>query len=201
VTPRIDVSATEIPDVLIIRTREFRDARGAFSECYSARDLAEHGVDLHFVQDNQSVSASRGTIRGLHFQAPPFAQAKLIRVVRGAILDVAVDLRKGSPSFGRHVSRVLTAANLEQFLVPEGFAHGFSTLEDETTVLYKATDYYSPDHDRGLRWDDPALGIDWGVDPAAAVLSDRDRRHPRLAELPPCFEYPGAGNPEKDVGA
>lgn len=188
-TQKLAITKTQIPEILVIRPREFRDPRGSFFESYSAHDLAENEVNLTFIQDNQSTSDSKGTIRGLHFQAPPFAQAKLVRVACGSILDVAVDLRKGSPHYGSYVSRILTANNLEQLLVPEGFAHGFCTLEDNTTVIYKATNYYSPAHDRGLRWDDPDVAIDWGMDAKGAILSDRDRKHPSLAELSIDFYY------------
>ena len=179
----MQVEDTAIPAVKIITPKTFGDARGFFSEVYSRKAWAEAGLDYDFVQDNHSYSAEVGVIRGLHFQLAPFAQAKLVRVTRGRILDVAVDLRAGSPTYGRHVAVELSAANWRQLLVPVGFAHGFCTLEPDTEVLYKVTQVYSPAHDKGLAFDDPALGIDWGIDPAKAVLSDKDRRHPRLAEL------------------
>ncbi len=182
------VENTAIPDVKIITAKKFGDHRGFFSETYSRRAAAEAGLDLDFVQDNHSRSAEIGTLRGLHFQSPPFAQDKLIRVTRGRILDVAVDLRRSSPTFGRHVATELSEENWRQLLVPIGFAHGFCTLEPDTEVLYKVTNYYSPQHDHGLAFDDPALGIVWPVDPARAVLSDKDRRHPRLAECPHFFD-------------
>ncbi len=184
----MQVEATAIAAVKLITPKRFGDHRGFFSEVYSRKAWAEAGLDDDFVQDNHSYSAEVGVIRGLHFQLAPFAQAKLVRVARGCILDVAVDLRRGSPSFGRHVAVELSAENWRQLLVPVGFAHGFCTLEPDTEVLYKVTQVYSPAHDRGLAFDDPALGIDWGVDPAKAVLSDKDRRHPRLSELGPQFE-------------
>ena len=183
----MQLEATAIPEVKILTPKKFGDARGFFSEVYSRKAWREAGLDYDFVQDNHSYSAEVGVIRGLHFQTAPFAQDKLVRVARGRILDVAVDLRAGSPSYGRHVAVELSAANWRQLLVPVGFAHGFCTLEPDTEVLYKVTQVYSPAHDRGLAFDDPALGIDWGVDAAKAVLSDRDRRHPRLAELGPQF--------------
>jgi len=183
----MQVEDTAIPAVKIITPKTFGDARGFFSEVYSRKAWAEAGLDYDFVQDNHSYSAEVGVIRGLHFQLGAFAQDKLVRVARGRILDVAVDLRAGSPSYGRHVAVELSAANWRQLLVPVGFAHGFCTLEPDTEVLYKVTQVYSPAHDKGLAFDDPALGIDWGVDPANAVLSDKDRRHPRLAELGPQF--------------
>ena len=140
------------------------------------------------MQDNHSYSAEAGVIRGLHFQIEPAGQTKLVRVARGRVLDVVVDLRRGSPSFGQHVAVELSASNWRQLLAPVGFAHGFCTLEPDCEVLYKVTSPYSPAHDRGLAFDDPALGIDWGADLAKAVLSDKDRRHPRLADLGPQFE-------------
>ncbi|WP_298380459.1 dTDP-4-dehydrorhamnose 3,5-epimerase [Azospirillum sp.] len=183
----MDVVSLDIPDIKIIRPRKFGDHRGFFSETYNKQTFLAAGIDLEFVQDNQSLSADVGTLRGLHFQTPPFAQDKLVRVVRGAILDVAVDIRRGSPTFGRHVKAVISAAEWNQILVPIGFAHGFCTLEPDTEVIYKVTNYYSPAHDRGLAWDDPDLGIDWPLPPGGAVLSDKDRTHPRLADLNDCF--------------
>ncbi|MGH7054149.1 MAG: dTDP-4-dehydrorhamnose 3,5-epimerase, partial [Stellaceae bacterium] len=147
------------------------------------------GIAVRFVQDNHSLSLQRGTVRGLHFQIPPFAQAKLVRVTRGAILDVVVDLRRGSPDFGRHVAAELSTAQWNQLFVPEGFAHGFCTIEPETEVTYKVNRPYSAAHDRGLLWNDPALGIPWPVSESEALLSERDRRHPPLAELPEFFHY------------
>jgi dTDP-4-dehydrorhamnose 3,5-epimerase len=159
---------------------------GAVAE---ARALAGLGADISFVQDNHSLSLQPGVVRGLHFQAPPHAQGKLVRVPRGAIFDVAVDIRAGSPTYGRHVAAVLSAANWCQLWIPIGFAHGFCTLEPGTEVLYKVTDYYAPDYDRGVRWNDPRLGIDWPVTAADAILSAKDARNPLLAELPVHFRY------------
>lgn len=181
------IEPTALPGVLVIETRRFVDARGFFSETWSDRAFAEAGLALAFVQDNHSLSARRGTLRGLHFQEPPVAQAKLVRVTRGRVLDVAVDLRRGSPTFGRHVAVELSAENWRQMLVPEGFAHGFCTLEDDTEVLYKVSAPYSAAHDRGLAFDDPALGIAWPYPTDALVLSDKDSRQPRLADLPTVF--------------
>jgi dTDP-4-dehydrorhamnose 3,5-epimerase len=172
---------------LLVTARRFGDARGHFAETYSRRDFAALGVAEELVQDNQSLSRPLGTVRGLHFQIPPRGQAKLVRVLRGRILDVAVDLRSGSPTRGKHVAAELTAENGMMLYVPVGFAHGFSTLEPDTEVAYKVSDTYAPDCDRGLAWDDPTLGIDWQVAPAAAVLSDKDRRLPKLAELGAVF--------------
>ncbi|HLL88787.1 MAG TPA: dTDP-4-dehydrorhamnose 3,5-epimerase [Tepidisphaeraceae bacterium] len=183
------MSHERIPDVKLVRPDKFGDSRGFFSETYSRKALAAAGfLDVEFVQDNQSLSAEVGCVRGLHFQTPPMAQAKLVRVVRGAILDVAVDLRRSSPTFGRHVAVRVSAAEWNQIFVPEGFAHGFCTLEPDTEVIYKVTTYYSPQHDKGLRWDDPAMGIDWPVTAEVAKLSDKDKKHPTLAELPAYFE-------------
>lgn len=184
----LSVEATAIPDVKIITPKKFGDHRGFFSETYNRRAYSEAGIDLDFVQDNHSLSAAVGTLRGLHFQSPPFAQDKLVRVIRGRVLDVAVDIRRSSPTFGRHVAVELSAENWRQLLIPVGFAHGFVTLEPDTEFIYKVTNYYSAAHDLGMAFDDPALGIDWGLAPAAAILSDKDRRHPKLADLPPVFE-------------
>ncbi|GLR81972.1 dTDP-4-dehydrorhamnose 3,5-epimerase (plasmid) [Azospirillum oryzae] len=179
----MDVVSLDIPDVKIIRPKKFGDHRGFFSETYTKKTFEAAGLHYDFVQDNHSLSAEVGTVRGLHFQLPPFAQDKLVRVVRGAILDVAVDIRKGSPTFGRHVSAVISAAEWNQILVPIGFAHGFCTLEPDTEVIYKVTNYYSPEHDRGLLWNDPELGIDWPVSADKAQLSAKDHKHPTFAQL------------------
>lgn len=183
----MQIEPTAIPDVKLITPKFFRDDRGYFVETYRADRLTAAGVDIAFVQDNQSLSVPVGTIRGLHFQTPPRAQDKLVRCIRGAILDVAVDIRRGSPTYGQHVAVRLSAEDGRQLLVPKGFAHGFCTLEPNTEVVYKVSDYYAPECDRGLAWDDPALGIAWPVAAGAAVLSPKDRTHPRLAELPPAF--------------
>jgi dTDP-4-dehydrorhamnose 3,5-epimerase len=182
------VEPLAIPEVLLIQPRRFEDARGFFSEVYNRDAFRAAGIGAEFVQDNHSLSRDVGVVRGLHFQTPPRAQGKLVRVLRGAIWDVAVDLRRGSPSFGRHVATELSGRNWNQLWVPPGFAHGFCTLEPDTEVAYKVTDLYAPECDKGLAWDDPALGIPWPVDARAAILSDKDRRHPRLAELPAYFE-------------
>jgi dTDP-4-dehydrorhamnose 3,5-epimerase len=166
---------------LLISARRFGDARGHFVETYSRRDLAAFGIDAEFVQDNASLSGPVGTVRGLHFQTAPEPQGKLVRVTRGRVLDVAVDLRPGSATRGRHVAAELSAENGLMLWVPVGFAHGFATREPATEVAYKCTGYYAPACDSGIAWDDPALGIDWGVAPAEAVLSDKDRALPTLA--------------------
>jgi dTDP-4-dehydrorhamnose 3,5-epimerase len=182
------VEAADIADVKIITPKQFGDRRGFFSEVYSRRHYEAAGIDHDFVQDNHALSADRGTLRGMHFQTPPFAQGKLVRVTRGRILDVAVDLRRSSSTFGRHVAVEISAANWRQVFVPAGFAHGYLTLEPDTEVLYKATNYYAPKHDFGLAFDDPALAIDWGIPMDQLILSDKDRKHPRLADLPPNFD-------------
>ncbi len=178
-----------IPGPVLVRPAKLEDARGFFSETYNARLFREAGLPTAFVQDNHSFSAAAGVVRGLHFQLPPRAQGKLVRVVRGAVLDVAVDLRRGSPSFGQYVAVELSAANWRQLWIPVGFAHGFCTLEPDTEVIYKVTDFYDAASERGLAWDDPDLAIPWPVAPADAILSDKDRRQPRLAELPDYFGF------------
>jgi dTDP-4-dehydrorhamnose 3,5-epimerase len=188
----IDVQALAIPEVKLVSPPIFRDGRGFFSETYNREAFTAAGIGATFVQDNHSLSRARGVVRGLHFQSAPHAQAKLVRVVRGAILDVAVDIRRGSPTYGRHVAVTLSAENWAQLWVPEGFAHGFCTLEPDTEVVYKVTDVYAPECDKGLAFDDPALGIPWPVSAAEAVLSDKDRRHPRLRDLPAYFTYASA---------
>lgn len=174
----MQILPTAIPEVLLITPRRFADARGFFSETWSARRLAEAGIEAAFVQDNHSYSAAVGTVRGLHYQSPPQAQGKLVRVARGRIRDVAVDVRRGSPNYGRWVAAELSAENGVQLWAPRGFLHGFITLEPDTDVLYKVDAYYAPDCDGAIRFDDPDLGIDWGIDPAEAVLSDKDAAAP-----------------------
>jgi dTDP-4-dehydrorhamnose 3,5-epimerase len=174
--------------VRVLRPRKFADHRGFFSETFNQRDMIAAGINHDFVQDNQSLSVTPGTLRGLHFQIPPMAQAKLIRVIRGAILDVVVDIRRSSPTFGHHFKHVLSSDNWDQFYVPVGFAHGFITLEPHTEVLYKVSRSYSPDHDRGVRFDDPDLNIDWRWDTSKLTLSERDRRHPTLSQIQSPFE-------------
>jgi dTDP-4-dehydrorhamnose 3,5-epimerase len=179
----MDIADMEIPAVKRVIPKRHGDDRGWFSEVYRADVLAEHGIANAFVQDNQSFSAPAGTIRGLHFQVAPNAQAKLVRVLAGAILDVAVDIRSDSPTYGRHVAVRLDATGGEQLFVPAGFAHGFCTLEPNTMVAYKVDTYYSPADDRNLRWNDPAIGIAWPVADAAAILSGKDQAAPLLANL------------------
>jgi dTDP-4-dehydrorhamnose 3,5-epimerase len=183
----MEINETDILDVKLLTPRKFGDHRGFFVESYNRKVLESIGFTKEFVQDNHSLSVPAGTVRGLHFQIEPYAQDKLVRVVRGAILDVAVDLRRGSPTFGRHVKARLDAEVGRQILVPAGFAHGFVTLEPNTEVIYKVTNYYAPQHDRGLLWNDPDLGIDWPIGADEAVLSDKDRVQPRFSELPDVF--------------
>ena len=183
----LEVTPTAIPDVKVLLPKAFGDARGTFSETWNAARFAEHGIKLNFVQDNQSWSAPTGTVRGLHFQSQPKAQDKLVRVLRGRILDVAVDLRRASPTYGKWVAEELSAQNRKQLLVPVGFAHGFCTLEPDTEVLYKVTDFYSPANDLGIAWDDPDLAIRWPVGKDEAVLSDKDTRQPAFKSLPAYF--------------
>jgi dTDP-4-dehydrorhamnose 3,5-epimerase len=183
----MQITDTALPGVKLIQPVRHGDARGYFSEVFRADALRQQGIDPTVVQENHSLSAAPGVVRGLHFQIAPMAQAKLLRVVAGAILDVAVDIRRGSPHYGKHVAVVLSAVEGNQLFVPEGFAHGFCTLEPDSQLVYKVNRYYSPEHDRGLLWNDPALGIDWRLDSRPPILSDKDTKHPTLAELPHYF--------------
>jgi dTDP-4-dehydrorhamnose 3,5-epimerase len=187
----VEVLVTSIRAVKIIRPAKYADKRGFFSETYNKRALAEAGIELEFVQDNHSLSLAKGVVRGLHYQIPPFAQDKLIRVLRGSVLDVAVDLRRGSPTFRQHVSVPLSADNCTQMFIPQGFAHGYVTLEPNTEVFYKVSNYYSPETERGLFWADPELGIPWPFTLREAVVSERDKRFPLLQELQDFFEMNG----------
>jgi dTDP-4-dehydrorhamnose 3,5-epimerase len=177
----------DIAGPVLITPKEFSDDRGAFSEAYAARAFEDAIGRIDFVQDNQSLSRRRGTVRGLHLQTPPAAQAKLVRVVKGSILDVAIDLRTDSPTYLKHVTAELSAANRAQLFVPAGFAHGFCTLEDDTIVLYKVDAYYSPAHDRSISWLDPDIGVKWPIKPDEGVLSDKDAKAPRLKDIEPPF--------------
>ncbi len=182
------VIKTEIDGVFIIEPRIFGDDRGYFYESYNKeRFFAETGIDIDFVQDNQSKS-SYGVLRGLHFQKPPHAQSKLVRVVKGAVLDVAVDIRKGSPTFGKHVAVELTEDNHRQFFIPRGFAHGFAVLSDEAIFQYKCDNLYAPASEGSIIWSDPDLGIDWKVPADKIVLSEKDMSHPRLKDAPWLFD-------------
>ncbi len=179
----VQVLPLSIPGLLLVVPKKFADHRGFFSETYRESALAEAGFRGGFVQDNHSLSVAAGTLRGLHFQKPPHAQAKLVRVLRGRILDVAVDIREGSPTFGRHDAVELSAENGRQLLVPEGFAHGFVTMEPDTEVFYKVSSYYAPEADSGILWNDPALGIDWKIT-TEPVLSAKDAALPPISSLP-----------------
>ena len=181
------VTPQSIPDVLLIEPKRFGDARGFFSEVWKRSALKAQGLDVDFVQDNHSLSREVGVLRGLHFQRPPSAQGKLVRVVRGRILDVAVDIRVGSPTYGKHVACELSSENWHQLWVPRGFAHGFLTLEPDSEVLYKVDAEYDAQADGGIAWDDPALGIEWPAPAGGLVLSDKDRVAPRLADIAPPF--------------
>ncbi len=170
---------------------KFGDQRGFFSETYNDQAFKDAGIDLTFVQDNHSFSADKGVLRGMHFQLPPFAQDKLVRVTRGSVYDVLVDIRKGSPTFAKWVGVEISAKKWNQILVPKGFAHGFVTLEPNTEFLYKVTNYYSKECDRSIRFDDPQIGIDWPIDPSDVTLSDKDRTAPTLADTDTRFIYEG----------
>lgn len=178
----MNVIKTDIDGLVIIEPRVFGDSRGFFFESFSERDFKREVADVDFVQDNESKS-SYGVVRGLHFQRPPYAQAKLVRVVKGKVLDVAVDLRKGSPTFGHHVAVELSEDNHRQMFIPRGFAHGFSVLSDEVIFQYKCDNFYAPQSEGAVAWDDPDLGIDWGIPADKALLSDKDRKHPRLKDV------------------
>jgi dTDP-4-dehydrorhamnose 3,5-epimerase len=183
------VADADMPGMRVIVPRRHRDDRGFFSEVWREDAMRHAGIDVGFVQENHALSRPVGTIRGMHFQIGTTAQAKLIRCSRGSILDVAVDIRRGSPTFGRHLKIVLSSENWKQLYVPVGFAHGYCTLEPDTEVIYKVTAYYDAASERGLAWDDPEVGIEWPVTSDRAVLVARDRNHPRLAELPDFFPF------------
>lgn len=180
-----------IPEVVEVVPPKFGDHRGYFSETWKRSEFAEQGIDIDWVQDNQSMSADVGTVRGLHFQAPPTAQAKLVRVLRGAVYDVALDIRKGSPTFGKHVGVTLSADKWNQLYVPTGFAHGFMTLEPETVFVYKVSDVYSRGDEGAIRWNDPALGIDWPAIDGEPTLSAKDIDAPLFADFNTPFTYEG----------
>lgn len=184
----MNVIKTDIEGLVIIEPRLFRDARGYFFESFSEREFAEKVAPVKFVQDNESRS-SYGVLRGLHFQKPPYAQAKLVRVVKGRVLDVAVDLRKGSPTYGKYVAVELSEDNHLQFFIPRGFAHGFCVLSDEVVFQYKCDNYYAPQSEGAVIWNDPDLGIDWRIPQEDVVLSDKDRCHPAFKELDDVFFF------------
>jgi dTDP-4-dehydrorhamnose 3,5-epimerase len=185
----MQIERLSIDGILIVAPAKRSDHRGFFSETYRYDLLAADGVQTNFVQDNHVYSAERGTLRGLHFQVPPRAQGKLVRCTRGAILDVVVDVRKDSPTWAQHAAIELSADNWKQLWVPPGFAHGYVTLEPNCEVIYKVTDYWAPDCERGVVWNDPDLGIDWRVSESELILTDRDRVNPPLREIDPVFHY------------
>ena len=178
-----------IGGVMLVTPAKHQDARGFFSEVFRSDVLRAHGISVEFVQDNHVLSAVRGVLRGMHFQTPPHAQGKLVRCIKGSILDVAVDIRKDSPTFGRHVAVELSASNWRQLWVPSGFAHGYLTLEVDCEVIYKVTDYWAPSCEKGLAWNDPTVAIDWGMSEQELTLAEKDRSNPRLDELELVFSY------------
>jgi dTDP-4-dehydrorhamnose 3,5-epimerase len=187
----MNVTPTRLPEVLEITPRRFGDHRGHFSETYNKTTFEAAGIDLDFTQDNHSLSATPGVVRGLHFQAPPRAQDKLVRVTAGAVLDVAVDIRKGSPRYGQWVAIEISAEKGNQLLVPRGFLHGFLTLQPNTHFLYKCTDTYAPEAEGAVLWSDPDIGIDWGVDIDSITLSDKDTQAPAFADFDSPFIFEG----------
>ena len=187
----MEVEQTALDGVLILTPKRFCDPRGFFAESWNAKRQSDAGIDIDFVQDNHSISTQVGTVRGLHFQAPPHAQAKLVRCGRGCLFDVAVDIRRGSPTFGQWVGEELSFENGKQLLIPAGFLHGFVTRQPDTEIVYKCSDYYSPECDGAVRFDDPDIGIDWGLNEAEAVLSDKDSAAPFLKDFDTPFTYEG----------
>lgn len=187
----MQVEKTCLQDVLILTPRRFGDHRGFFSESWNKDTMEANGLQFDFVQDNHSLSATVGTIRGLHLQTPPHAQDKLVRCGKGRLFDVAVDIRKGSPTYGQWVGVELSFENGRQLLVPKGFAHGFVTREPDTEIIYKCSDYYAPDCDAAIRWDSPEIGIDWGLGDTAPVLSEKDAVAPSLSDFDSPFTYEG----------
>ncbi len=188
----VKIEETSLPGIRILTPSRHGDQRGFFSETWNRAALAEQGIDIDFVQDNHSLSEAVGTVRGLHLQAPPHAQAKLVRCGRGRLFDVAVDIRKGSATYGQWVGAELSFENGRQMLVPAGFLHGFVTLEPDTEIIYKCSDYYAPETEGAVRFDDPAIGIDWGIAPDRAVISEKDATAPLLAEFETPFGWEGA---------
>ena len=187
---RVKIEPTALPGLLVLTPARFGDARGFFSESYNRATLDGHGITLEFVQDNHSLSARAGTVRGLHFQSPPHAQAKLVRCGKGCLFDVAVDIRRGSPTYGQWFGIELSFENGRQLLVPEGFLHGFVTREPDTEIIYKCTDYYAPECDGAIRFDDPSIAIDWGLpDGLEVLLSDKDAKAPLLRDFDSPFVF------------
>jgi len=189
----LDIRPTDIAGVLLITARVFEDDRGTFSETYNRARWRDHGIAADFIQDNTVLSRRAGTVRGLHFQRPPTAQAKLVRVVHGAVWDVVVDIRAGSPTYGRWTAIELSAANRQQVFIPTGLAHGYVSLLPDTEITYKVDAPYAPQQEAGIAWDDPALGIPWPLPQSGPVIADRDRGLPRLGEAAPCFTWTGGG--------
>lgn len=191
----MQIVSLDIPEVKLITPKRFGDARGFFMETFSAPKLAEHGIERDWVQDNHSLSARPGVLRGLHFQAPPHAQAKLVRVTKGRVWDVAVDVRVGSPTYGKWVAAELSVENDQQMFIPEGFAHGFITLEPDTEFLYKVSSVYAPESDGGVIWDDPDLNLPWPLDglEGGPQLSDKDTKLPKFADFESPFVYSQVG--------
>ena len=179
---------TPIPGLYVFEPQVFADARGYFYESFNAQVFGAKGINTEFVQDNQSFS-TKGVLRGLHYQLAPYAQAKLVRVITGEVLDVAVDIRKGSPTFGQHFSIVLSAENKKQLYIPRGFAHGFVVLSDTATFFYKCDNYYNKEHDAGIRFNDPTIGIDWQLDPSLIQVSEKDTALPFFADAKNNFQY------------
>jgi dTDP-4-dehydrorhamnose 3,5-epimerase len=190
--PKLAAVPLDIPDVLLITPQKFKDSRGYFTETYQATDFAELGIRCSFVQDSQALSIPSNTVRGLHFQRPPMSQAKLVRVLRGRIFDAVVDIRRGSPTYGRWCAATLTAEGGEQLFVPHGFAHAYCTLEPNTEVFYKVDNLYSKDCDAGLLWNDPTIGISWPVAEQDAIMSEKDRNLPLLVNFNTPFQAHGA---------
>ena len=184
----MNIIETDIPSVVVIEPKEFGDHRGYFFESFSERDFAANVREVKFVQDNESKSCY-GVLRGLHFQKPPYAQSKLVRVVKGCVLDVAVDIRRGSPTFGKHVAVELSEENHRQLFIPRGFAHGFVVLSEEAVFQYKCDNYYAPHSEGAIAWNDPDLGIDWGIPSDDVILSEKDRFHPVLKDAVELFDY------------
>lgn len=184
----MEVIKSDIEGVVIIEPRIFEDSRGYFFESFSEREFVEKVCNTHFVQDNESKS-SYGVVRGLHFQRPPHAQSKLVRVVEGTVLDIAVDIRRGSPTFGRYVAVELSAENHRQLFIPRGFAHGFAVLSEKAVFQYKCDNYYAPQSEGAIAWNDPAIGIDWRIPADKVILSAKDMAHPLLAECDELFDY------------
>ena len=186
----MEVITTKLPEVKLVTPPRFGDQRGFFSEIYNRRAFADIGINVEFIQENHAYSVDRGTLRGLHFQYPPATQAKLVRVLRGAIVDVCVDCRHASPTYGEHVMVEITAESGQQILCPSGFAHGILTLMSHTEIAYRVDAYYAPELDSGIQFDDPDLAVDWPLPKTELILSEKDRNQPKFSDLPNVFAYP-----------